>query len=215
MVKALKIVGRAIGHWYDEVFILMLFNLAWFVLQLPIITAPVATATMYVVAQKVVDKEYLELRPILFDLQRMFLPGLTWGFVNIVVIGVMVVNFIAYQDMFGTIWSVLRVAWGCIALTWVGANFFYWPFWLIQTDRRLVTTYRNSFIFLLKNPGFGLSIVAFSIVLIILCGLTTLPLVVLLISWLALIGILAVEEGLKDIENSKDSENFKDREFTD
>jgi hypothetical protein len=197
MVKALRIVGRAIGHWYDELFLLMFLNLTWFLLQLPIVTAPVATATMYVVAQKVVDKEYLELRTIWTDLRKMILPGLTWGFVNFVVVGVIVVNFIAYQNMFGTIWSVLRVAWGCIALAWISANLLYWPFWLVQRDRRMVTTYRNCYIFLLKNPGFGLSIVALSIVLIILCVLTTLPFVVLLISWLALIGVLAVNEGLK------------------
>lgn len=203
MIKALKIIGRAIRYWYDELYLLMFLNLAWFLLQLPIVTAPVATATMYVVAQKVVDKEYLELRPILIDLRKMFLPGLTWGIANIVVVGVTVVNFIAYQNMFGTIWSILRIAWGCIALAWISANLFYWPFWLVQTDRRMLTTYRNSFVFLLKNPGFGFSVVALSIVLIILCVLTTLPLIVLLISWLALIGVLAVDEGLKDMGNPK------------
>lgn len=203
MVKALKIVRRAIGYWYDELFLLMLLNLAWFFLQLPIVTAPVATATMYVVAQKVVDKEYLELRPLWTDLRKMFLPGLTWGIANIVVVGVTVVNFIAYQNMFGTIWSILRIVWGCIALAWISANLFYWPFWLVQSDRRMVTTYRNSFVFLLKNPGFGFSVVALSIVLIILCVLTILPLIVLLISWLALIGVLAVDEGLKDMGKSQ------------
>jgi hypothetical protein len=34
----------------------------------------------------------------------------------------------------------------------------------------------------------------------------TVPLVVLLISWLALIGVLAVEEGLKEIETNERSE---------
>jgi hypothetical protein len=194
MVRALKIVGRAIALWYDELFVLVTLNLAWFLLQIPIVTAPAATAAMYVVAKKVVDKDYLEIRTILAELQRMFLPGLAWGFANLLMIGVIVINFISYQDASGWTWGVLRTVWGLVALLWLGANLFYWPFWLVQTDRRLITTFRNSFILLLKKPGLGLSLLAISITFAVVGTILVVPLVVVLISWIALIGVLAVEE---------------------
>jgi uncharacterized membrane protein YesL len=198
MIRAFRLTGRAIALWYDELFVLMILNLAWFLLQLPIVTAPAATAAMYVVAKKVVEKDYLELRSILPDLQRMFFPGITWGFANMLVIGVIVINFITYQDASGWTWGILRIVWGLVVLLWLGANLFYWPFWLAQTDRRLVTTYRNSFILLLKKPGLTLPLLAISITLAVVGTILIVPLVMVLISWIALIGVLAVEEALKD-----------------
>jgi hypothetical protein len=206
MVKAIRLTGLAITLWYDELFVLVTLNLAWFLLQLPIVTAPAATAAMYVVAKKVVNKDYLEIRPILAELQKMFLPGLAWGFANLLVIGVIVINFIAYQDASGWTWGVLRTVWGLVALLWLGANLFYWPFWLVQTDRRLLTTYRNSFVHLLKNPGLSFSLLAICIALVVLGTILVVPLVMVLISWLALIGVLSVEEALKDPDTLKNHE---------
>lgn len=206
MIRALKTVGHAIKLWYDEVYILVFVNIVWFLLQIPIVTGPAATATMYAIARKVVDREYLELRTILSDLRGMFLPALTWGFVNLIVIVVLVANFMVYQAEYSLVWGVLRVAWGSIALIWIGANLFYWPFWLAQTDRRLITTFKNCIIFLLKNPVFSLSILVVCTVFVVVGTIMTVPLVVLLISWLALIGVLAVEEGLKEIKSNESSE---------
>jgi uncharacterized membrane protein YesL len=206
MIRALRTVGHAIKLWYDEVYILVFVNIVWFLLQIPLVTGPAATATMYAVARKVVDREYLELRTILSDLRGMFLPALTWGFVNLIMIGVLVANFMVYQAEYGLVWGVLRVVWGSIALIWIGANLFYWPFWLAQTDRRLITTFKNCIIFLLKNPVFSLSILVVCTVFVVVGTIMTVPLVVLLISWLALIGVLAVEEGLKVIKSNESSE---------
>ncbi|NIM92205.1 MAG: hypothetical protein GTO18_00610 [Anaerolineales bacterium] len=206
MIRALKIVGRAIRLWYDDLITLMAINILWFLLQIPIVTGPIATATVYVVAQRVINKEYLEFRPMLSDMRRMILPGLTWGFVNLVVIGVTVVNFVAYQDVFGLMWGILRVAWGFILLVWLVANIFYWPFWLVQSDRRFLTTYRNSFIFIFKNPGLSLSVFAICILLVVVSVVMTVPLVVILITWLSLIGMLTVEEGLRDLDSPNEIE---------
>jgi hypothetical protein len=201
MIRALRTVGHAIKLWYDEVYFLAFVNMLWFLLQIPIVTGPAATATMYVIARKVVDGEDLELRSIISDLRRMFLPAFTWGILNLIVIGVVAVNFMVYQDQYGLLWGVLRVAWSSILLVWIGANLFYWPFWLAQTDRRLITTFKNCVIFLFKNPVFCVSILVVCTAFVVVGTIMTVPLVVLLISWLALIGVLSVEHGLKEIKS--------------
>lgn len=202
MIRALKTAGQAIKLWYDEVYILVFLNILWFLLQFPIVTGPAATATMYAIARKVVRNEKIELRSILSDLRVMFLPALTWGILNLIVIGVLVVNFIVYQDQYGLVWGVLRVVWASIALLWIGANMFYWPFWLAQSDRRLITTFKNSIIFLFKKPVFSLSFMLIDALLIVVGTIMRVPVVVALISWVTLIGVLAVEKGL--IENGAD-----------
>lgn len=206
MIRALKTVGHAIKLWYDEVYILVFVNMLWFLLQLAIVTGPIATAALYAIARKVVHRKNVDLRSILSDLRAMFWPSLTWGVLNLIVIGVLVINFVAYQEQYGLVWGALRVAWGSIALIWIAANMFYWPFWLAQTDRRLTTTFKNSIIFLFKNPVFSLSIGIVSALLVVVSTIMVVPVVVVLISWLTLIAVLAVEEGLKENGSNEGSE---------
>ena len=52
------------------------------------------------------------------------------------------------------------------------------------------------FLFLAKQPGLALTLVLISAFLCVISVLTTLPLAAALMAWLALIGVLAVEEAL-------------------
>ncbi len=198
MIRALKIIKRAFVHWYDEFLVFMLFNIVWFLLQLGIVTGPAATAAMYAVARIKVRGEYLSLNTGWVALRQYFKPALKWGLVYAVIVGAILVNFIIFQEAEGIIWGILRILWAFIGMIWVAMNLFYWPFWMAQSDKRMTTTLKNTALFLLKKPGYSLSLVALCAILSILSILTTLPFVVLLISLLALIGALAVEEEIKD-----------------
>lgn len=197
MLTALRLTGRAIALWWHEFALLTFLNLAWLVLQVPIITGPPATAAMYAVARRAAHDENLDLRQAWRDLRRMFRPAWKWGAVNLVVAITIVGNFWIYQNAVGWSWIALRLAWGVIALGWFAANLFYWPFWLAQEDRSLWTTLRNGFLFLMKSPGTALTLVLISAVIIVVSILVTLPLATILMAWLALIGVLAVDEELQ------------------
>ncbi len=107
---------------------------------------------------------------------------------------VVVANFWAYREATGTVWIVIRLVWGSVGLGWFVINLFFWPFWLAQEDHTLRTTLRNSALFVTKRPGFALA-VAFSCTLLIVSSvLVTLPLVAALMGWIALIGVLAVDQ---------------------
>ena len=96
----------------------------------------------------------------------------------------------------------MRLLWLVIALGWFALNLFYWPFWLAQSDRRMVNTYRNGLVLLLKMPVFSLTLAVISAFLIIGSGILSLPLVAVLMAWLALIGVLTVDEALKEQRES-------------
>jgi uncharacterized membrane protein YesL len=197
MLRALFIAGLALRVWWREVYLLTFFNLAWLVLQLPIVTGPPATAAMYAIARRIADDELLTPRHGWDALRHMFLPAWKWGAVNLAIVIVTVFNFWAYQNATGPGWTVLRLAWATIALGWFAGNLFYWPFWLAQDDRSMRTTWRNSFLFVAKRPGLALTLTLLSAVLIAASLATTLPLATLLMAWLALLGVLAVNEELR------------------
>jgi uncharacterized membrane protein YesL len=196
MTRAFSIIGQAFRLWWQEFMLLIFFNLIWLALQIPIVTGPPATAAMYVIARQVADGDLVEPRHGLDALRRMFVPALAWGFLNLLIVGVLVGNFWLYQSSTGWLWTGLRLVWGMIALGWFAVNLFYWPFWLVQEQHSLQLTFRNSFLFLAKRPGMALTLMLISAIIIIISVLTTLPLAAALMAWLALIGVLAVEEAL-------------------
>jgi hypothetical protein len=199
MVKAFMVIGRAVVLWWREFVILIFFNIVWLILQVPIVTGPPATAAMYVIAIRVVDEDIIDLRTGWDALMNMFIPAIKWGAINFLVVITLLVNFWIYQDFTGTGWVILRLAWGTIGLGWFSINLFYWPFWLFQDDSSMGITMKNSFLILAKRPLFSLTIAFISALLIVGSVLTTLPMTAVLMSWLALIGVLAVNDELKGV----------------
>ena len=196
MTQAFSILGRVFRLWWSEFMLLIFFNLVWLVLQIPVVTGPPATAAMYLIARRLADDEFVEPRHGLDALRQMLGPAWVWGAINLLIVGVLFGNFWLYQSATGWLWAGLRLMWGAIALGWFAVNLFYWPFWLAQENRSPKLTFRNSFLFLAKQPGLALSIVLVSAFIIVISVLTTLPFATALMTWLALIGVLAVEEAL-------------------
>ena len=155
---------------------------------------------MYVIARRVVDDEFIDLRHGWEALRQMFLPSWKWGAVSLVIIIAVAGNFWFYQFAEGPGWTILRAAWGTIALGWFALSLFYWPFWLAQEDRSFRTTLSNSFLFLAKRPGFALTLAVISAIVAAVSVLVTLPLATVLMAWLAFIGLLAVDDELKRVK---------------
>jgi len=196
MIRAISIVGHAFRLWWQEFMLLIFFNLVWLALQIPIVTGPPATAAMYVIARQLADGEFIGPRHGLDALRRMLGPAWVWGGINLIISAVLIGNFWFYQSATGWLWTALRLLWGTIALGWFAVNLFYWPFWLVQEQGSPRITLRNSFLFLVKRPGFSLTLMLISILLISVSVITTLPLAAALMAWLSLIGVLAVDEAL-------------------
>ena len=195
-----RIWARAIGLWWRELIVWTIFNIAWFALQIPIVTGPPATAAMFVIARRVAAGEYLDFGDGLRALREMFFPAWKWGAITLILIVVIGVNLWFYQAAAGLLWDVLRLVWITIGLLWFGMSLFYWPFWLAQADRRVSVTLRNSALFMARRPGVTLILVLSGLAVAVGSTLITLPLVVALMAWLALLGTVAVNDELRRIE---------------
>ena len=74
----------------------------------------------------------------------------------------------------------------------------HWPFWLSQTDQRMLNTYRNSLVLMFNKPALFGTTAVLSFLWIVFCILTVIPLVVCMMAWLALLGVLTVEDVLAE-----------------
>lgn len=200
MLTAVRIIGRAIALWWREFFTLTLFNIAWLALQVPIVTGPPATAAMYIMARKVINREYVELRDGPKALQAMIRPAWKWGALNLIILVLVVGNFWLYQNFVGAPWIILRITWGTIGLGWWAICLFYWPFWFAQEDRSVRTTLRNVFLFIAKRPGLTIPLVVSSAIITGASILITIPLATVLMAWLAFIGLLAIDNEIARVK---------------
>ena len=193
----LHLAGTALRLWWRELMALILLNIIWFAFQVAIITAPIATAAMYVVARRVADAELLELRDGWRAVRRVAVPALIWGALNLAITVVVLGNFWAYRDMVGPGWALARVTWAAVGLGWFIVNLYYWPFWIAAEEPRLWRTLRNSALFVARRPALGLGVGLLSILIFVGSLLITLPLVTAAMAWVALLGTITVEAELE------------------
>lgn len=187
---------RAFRLWWDEWVVFLALNVAWFFLQLPIVTGPPATAALFAMVKESYDSVYWGPRDAWVAFRRLFWPAWRWGLPNLLLIAVALLNFVVYWDTPGSTWRLLRLVWGLTLFTLFALNLLYWPFWLAQDDKSLRTTYANALRFFLLNPLPGLALVALSLLLTVASLILTLPFTLALACWLASIATVAVQRSL-------------------
>lgn len=184
---------------------MLVLNAGWFVLQIPVVTGPPATAMVYAMAQRSMDGEYWGARDAWHAFRALFWPAWRWAFVNAVIWFIGIWNLASYWQAPGTVWFSLRLLWIAALSLWLALNLFYWPFWLAQEDRSLLNTYRNCGRFLLLHPGLALALVILCVVLTAVSLVTTLPFTLALMCWLALVTLSAVRRSLAEPETAGSS----------
>ena len=175
---------------------MLVLNAAWFVLQIPVVTGPPATASVYAMVRRSAEGEYWGPREAWQEFRSLFWPAWRWGLLNVLVWFVGLSNLISYWQAPGTQWFALRLLWIGTLTLWLSVNFFYWPFWLAQDDRSMRNTYRNCGRFMLLHPGLALALVGLSVILTVVSLVTTLPFTLVLMCWLALLGTISVQQAV-------------------
>ncbi len=203
MSSAFSIFRRAVSLWWGESFFLSLLNLLWLLLQVPLITGPAATAAVYAVARRVANEDPVEIQDAWEAFRQNFLPALGWGILNLVILGTLLANFWFYAAASGAGWTILRLAWGTITLGWLAVNLYYWPFWFLEKNQTMRATLRNSLLFLSRRTGLALSLLVITLLLTIASIVTAIPLALLLVTWVALMGMIAVQEELQKERGDK------------
>jgi uncharacterized membrane protein YesL len=161
---------RGIRHLQHRGYTYIWANVLWFILSLPVVTAPAAWAGMIRLSRTA----YLEPQANLDDFWAGFRENLKRGAVlaavNVVIFGLTWANLTAYQTASGTTFNVARIVWTLALLLWVTVQLYLWPIFYAMETPNLRGALRNALVMLVLNPLFTLGfilgvavIVAFSI----------------------------------------------------
>ena len=122
MIRPFTIIIHALRLWWRDWIGMILLNILWLALQIPIVTGPPATAVLYAIAQRIHRGEYWEMQELWPLLRELFWPAWRWALPNGLFLGVLAVNLYAYQNAEGAGWLFLRLVWGNAAGDLAGAK---------------------------------------------------------------------------------------------
>ena len=187
---------RSIWSTYDHIGLLVIANLLWLALCIPVVTAPAATAGLFHMARRISRREEVSLRQFFVGFRAHFFPALKLGIVDLAAILVLWINVDFYSHLRGaaTIPGIVLAA----AMVWVAV--FYWLMHvhlyalLVNGDTSLRQLLRKSALLTLDNLGFTIGIAFQGLALSALCGITGAGLVLINASAVAVLLVSGHDE---------------------
>lgn len=155
-----------VDAYYDSV-PLITINVLWFLLTLPLITAPPAVAGLYYATNGLAHRRSANWRTFLEGFRAHFWLSWRWALANLLVLAV----------LGGDVWFYGRMGWNwgywvqgvflTLAILWGLLQIYTFPLLLEQEDRRMITAVRNSVVLYIKHPLFSIGLALFIVLLIV------------------------------------------------
>lgn len=192
-VSALAVFTTAARLTFRRIGLLMVANVLWWLLSLPLITWPPATAGLYHLAHCLhgPDAETTTWRVFFHGFRAHLLRSWALMAVDLLLGGMLVINLLFYLARPAPVyWLWVPTAW--FLAVWVGMQLYLWPLLSAGASAPLHITFRNALTLVLHYPGFTLG-------LLILLGVTSLvgmilagPVLLILIAFLAMTQTVAL-----------------------
>lgn len=192
-----KALGRTGQLWWRHWIAILVLNILWFGLQIPIVSGPPATAAFFSISRRMIHGEVWDALDLWREWRRFFFSSWVWAAFNLVVIGALVFNLTLYWAQIGIGWSALRIFWGLFFALWFMANLLYWPFWLAQAEPNLRNSLHNGLLFLLQHPLSSIGTIFLLGLLGTIGIITVLPIPFGMVGFFVLLALVLVEEALK------------------
>lgn len=168
MPKTMKILWGGLLNAYDGAFMIVLSNLFFAFLLLPIVTTPLAVAGLFYCNFQIAAGESVDWKTFFEGIKLYWWAGIRWTIVNVVVLFSLTFYFLMFVDRPDTLSAgVTGLSLGIMAV-WVLIQFISFPMMLKQEKPAYLTALRNSLIFIVRWPGFAfaflLPIVALAVI---------------------------------------------------
>ena len=165
---------RSIWSTYDHIGLLVLANLLWVALCLPVATAPAATAGLFHLARQIARGKDVSLRDFFVGFRGRFFPAFKVGLVDLAALLVLWVNIDFYSHMRGG--AVIPGMILAAAMVWVAAFFLLMHVHLHPLlaggESSLRQLLRKSALLTLDNLAFTIGIAFQALSLSVLCVVT-------------------------------------------
>jgi uncharacterized membrane protein YesL len=174
---------RTDGLWLRDVFVdayydsgpLIVANVLWFALTLPLVTAPPAAAGLYYVTNQLAHRRSANWRTFFEGFRTYFWLGWRWGLVNLLVLSVIGANYWFYARIVLNRAEWIEGIFLSLAMLWGILQTYTFPLLLEQKDRRMVTAVRNSVVLYLKYPAFSIGLAVLVLLLLVVSSLLLQP----------------------------------------
>jgi uncharacterized membrane protein YesL len=137
---------------------LILLNLTWFVVSLPIMTAIPATGGLFYATNKLAHGHPADWRTLLEGFRLYFWQSWIIGLANVVIIAIFASNFVFYSLADSGWVQAARVVVIVLALLWLGIQIYLFPLLIEQERPHVRNALRNALVIILKRPLFTLAV---------------------------------------------------------
>jgi len=186
---------------FQRIGLLLATNILWWLLTLPLITWPPATAGLFHVVRRLTnldESEQTTWRHFFEGFRYYWLKSWQLMAINLILGLVIVYGFIFYFNQTGSILRYVAIPVFYMMLLWISMQLYLFPLLIEQKDKQIRLIFKNALVLALGNPiftiAFGLLLV--SVILVTTIPLNGGPLLLILISFLAVAQTLALQEML-------------------
>jgi uncharacterized membrane protein YesL len=160
MIDALRAWWRGLRHLNHRGYIYIWADVLWFVLSLPVITAPAAWAGLIKMSRQAYTQPTADLHDFWEGFRENLGRGAVVAVANLLFIGVNIVNLVVYQEQNTPIAMALRGVWLLALVAWAAVQMYLWPLLYELQQPSLLGALRNAAVMALLNPLFTLTLLA-------------------------------------------------------
>ncbi len=203
MADAFKIVKLTALDLWDDILLLVLFNLIWCLTAVLILPIPFFTAGLAWSASIVGDGRVIKFRTFFEGGRRFLKTAYIWGLINLMVWSLLLLNINFYSGVTASWAFYVEIVFVALSVLWLLLQMYVFPFLIIQEVPSLKEAYRNSFVLLIMRPALTIVVFVVLVLMVVISYLLVFPLVTFCFAFLALLGNRAVVETIK-AERKKD-----------
>lgn len=181
---------------FQRIWLLLVVNVLWWLFTLPLLTWPPATAAMFHVVRRLTDQEEAD-----YTTWRHFFEGFrrygwqSWQLmaINLLAGFIFLVAFRFYWLQAEPLFRIIAVSIFCLILLWVSLQLYLFPLLIEQNDKQIRLIFKNAYLLVLKNLTFTVAFGLLLLSVILLLSTLTGPLLLIVISFLAVAQTLALQ----------------------
>lgn len=155
---AFKVLGAAFRDTWQELWTILIVQLLFLLAIVLVIPGPPAIIALFYYGNRVVHDESVNERDFLNAMRQYWGPAWRWGFMNILIIGLLTGDTYLVETLTDntTLASFVQGLYLTLLASWLLLQLFALPFLFEQTEPRVMQALRNAVVFLKRNLVFAI-----------------------------------------------------------
>ena len=189
-------------NFYHEINGIMPVNFWWFLMCIPIVTIPPATAGMFYAAYQNKQGNVVNRATFFEGFKKYAGYAYLRAIINLVLAYIFMIGLSVYTQMDWKYSKVFAGLLGLFALVWLLLQVYSLPVVFEMKTKNYFYALQNSFLLFFLKPGRTLMTLVFNIIIIILSALTVIPFFVFTGAGIAMTSILTMDDALEKLNKT-------------